>query len=792
MRVFFVFLILFVVPFLGVAQSTQNVRGRIIDAQSSYPLIGATVVVEGTNPLKGSTTDAEGYFKIEGVPVGRITLKASFIGYSERYFSNLLLNAGKELYLEIKLEESLLFSEEVVIEAEDEPAMVQNEMAVVSARGFDVEQTARYAASRNDPARMAANFAGVNGSNDSRNDIVIRGNSPSGVLWRLEGMDIPNPNHFGATGTTGGPVSMLNNNTLANSDFFTAAFPAEYGNAVSGVFDLNLRNGNNETHEFVGQLGFNGFELGAEGPFSKNSRASYLINYRYSMLAFFDVIGISLGTGSAVPYYQDLSVKLDFPTKKMGRFGVFALGGLSNIDLMGSDYDPDGEGSTDLYGNIDQDIEVEGGVGAAGLTHEIFWNSTTSSRLLLGVSGFRDANEVDTLFRDASNYLLRSEDYVSRSFEQLKYTLAFSVNKKFNARNTLLSGIILDNYQLNFRDENLFHADPRGTTNFNGNTALYRAYTSWQHRFNEALSLTAGLYGQYFSYSESASLEPRLGLRYQLSPRHTLSLGASRHSQLQPLQYYFYGTRLDDGTEWKSNQTMDFTISNHLVLGYDFQINTNWRFKAEAYAQALENIPVEPNPSAFSMLNVGGSFNFPAVDSLVNEGLGRNFGLEFTLERFFANNFYAMTTVSLFKSEYQGSDEVWRSTAFDGGYVLNILGGKEFKINEKNTIALDAKLVASGGMRVIPLDIERSTAENRPVYDHGRSYEEQLDDYFRIDFKFTYRMEGKRISQEFGADIQNLTNRQNPFLQTWNRPERRMSVTNQLGIVPIGFYKILF
>jgi len=154
----------------------------------------------------------------------------------------------------------------------------------------------------------------VNSAKDQRNDIIIRGNSPSGLLWRLEDTDIPNPNHFAEGGTTGGPVGMLNNNLLVNSDFFTSAFPAEYGNALSGVFDLKMRNGNTDRHEFLFQSGFNGFELGAEGPFNKKHQSSYLANYRYSTLQLVDNI-IDFGT-SGVPKYQDFSYKLNFPLKK--------------------------------------------------------------------------------------------------------------------------------------------------------------------------------------------------------------------------------------------------------------------------------------------------------------------------------------------------------------------------------------------------------------------------------------------------------------------------------------------
>lgn len=186
----------------------------------------------------------------------------------------------------------------------------------MSARQLSTDEAFRYAGTRSDPSRMAQNFAGVSGTNDGRNDIIIRGNSPVGVLWRMDGIDIPNPNHFSTLGATGGPVSILNINTLKNSDFLTSAFPAQYGNALAGVFDLKLRNGNNEKNEFIGQLGFNGFEFGAEGPLNKNSKASYLVNYRYSMVAALQSIGLNFGTGSATPYYQNSTFKINIPTKK--------------------------------------------------------------------------------------------------------------------------------------------------------------------------------------------------------------------------------------------------------------------------------------------------------------------------------------------------------------------------------------------------------------------------------------------------------------------------------------------
>lgn len=319
---------------------TGVIRGKIIDEDTRRPLPGVNVAVKNGGDFKGSSTDLDGNYRIENVPIGRVNMQVSFMGYNARTFSNLELTAGKELVVHVELTESVTQLEAVEVTA-GEAGELNNEAAVVSARSFSVEESMRFAGARNDVARMAGNFAGVNTANDAVNDIVVRGNSPNGILWRLEDVDIFNPNHFGGAGATGGPVSMLNNNVLRNSDFFTGAFPSMYGNANAGVFDLKMRSGNNEKHEFLGQIGFNGFELGAEGPINREKGSSYLMNYRYSALGLMDNIGFEVGTGTGVPYYQDLSFKFDFPQSKLGRVSVFGLAGKNSIEFLNSKFSLD-------------------------------------------------------------------------------------------------------------------------------------------------------------------------------------------------------------------------------------------------------------------------------------------------------------------------------------------------------------------------------------------------------------------------------------------------------------------
>src|SRR5690606_11423191 len=373
-------------------QSTQTIRGKAVDEISKTPLIGVNLMVIGTcDQLLGSSTDVDGNYRIENVPVGRQTLKITYIGYDEQLLPNIVVTAGKEVILNLTLTESISQLNEVVVVAntKDDKTATNNEFAIVSARSFNLDDTKRYAGALGDPSRMAANFAGVIGGDDSRNDIVVRGNSPTGMLWQLEGLNIPNPNHFGSLNSTGGPVSMLNNNNLDKSDFMTSAFPAQYGNAVAGVFDIRLRDGNNQKSEFLAQMGFNGFELGAEGPLSKNHKGSYLVNYRYSTLGIFDALGIEFGTGSNVPLYQDLNFKVSFPTKNNGKLSIFGLGGISEIDLLGSEADLGS--NTDLYGNENEDGFPRYKTGIAGISFEKNISSKTFMKLTAGVSATEES-----------------------------------------------------------------------------------------------------------------------------------------------------------------------------------------------------------------------------------------------------------------------------------------------------------------------------------------------------------------------------------------------------------------
>jgi len=788
-----VLLIILATSFTAIhAQNTQTLRGKVTDADTGWPIPGASIVIRNSDPLRGTVTDIDGEFKLENITVGRHNLQISFMGYQPAGMSNIIVESGKETVLEVPLQESTIETEEVVVNGGTNKSQANNEMAVVSARSFSVEETERYAGSLGDPSRMAANFAGVSSVSDQRNDIIIRGNSPSGLLWVLDGVIIPNPNHFGAMGTTGGPVSMLNNNLLNNSDFYTGAFPAQYGNAVSGVFDLKMRSGNNQTHEFLGQVGFNGFELGAEGPFSSNSKASYLINYRYSTLGLMNAMGVNFGTGASVPQYQDLSFKVNVPTKK-GKISLFGIGGLSYIELLTNPEDTTsasfGMGGTNTYFGSD--------MGVVGLTHLHFFTPSTRLETTISAQGTRVTTTVDSIRDDESTY-----KFYGDNSSETKYAFSTTLKKKFNAKNNARVGFSSDMYNISFVDsvkrnllefeENPLLAEYRILTDSKDNFILTQLFAEWQHRPSDRLTLYSGVHAQHFSLNNSMAVEPRLSAKLTISKKHSIHAGIGMHSILQPHKLYFVQTTLADGTVEKTNTDLDFSKSNQAVLGYDYNINENTRIKAEVYYQQLSNIPVSPQYTRYSALNEGADFANPTIANLVNEGTGTNYGAELTVERFYNKGFYFLFTTSVFESKYKGYDKIERNTAFNGNFVVNGLVGYEFKIGKNNALTFDIKQVVAGGKRKIPVLLEESILAGKGVYDYENSYKERYDNYSKTDIRIGFKMNSKKYSQEWAVDIQNLTNNKNVFQETYNAQTGRVQTDYQTGIFPMMLWRIRF
>jgi len=777
-----------VINLFATDEHVQTIRGTVTDAVTGYPIPGANVIVKGLQPAIGSSTDINGRYELKNVPIGRQTLEITFIGYEPRIISNLMLVSGKETIADATLEESITGLGEVIVRAAVKKSEAINEMAMASARNFSVEETERFAGSLGDPARMVANYAGVMTQNDSRNDIIIRGNSPTGVLWRLEGIEIPNPNHFGALGTTGGPVSMVNNNLLTNSDFLTGAFPAEFGNATAGAFDLNLRSGNHGRTEFTGQIGFNGFEAGIEGPaftLGNGQKATCLANYRYSTLDLMHRLGFGSGTGMAIPEYQDFTFLTDIPSTKAGRIKFFGLWGKSFIS-MGRNL---GDTTETQYNARGTATDFGADLAVIGATHTLYFNESTRLRSTLSWQTYGSSVVLDSVSNDTFNPFVRNNNRETR--------LSFSsqLRRKFSARDNLSAGFTADLMGISYTDS-IVHPDYGRfitRTDIEGSLSMVRGYLQWQHNFGSRLTSYTGMHIQYFSLNGEVSGEPRLALRYRLTGASTINIGAGLHSQIQSREVYFFESYDENtGSYSRTNENLRFTKSAHLVAGYQYQPLPVFRIKAETYYQHLYNVPVKESFPEFSMINSGEFFAMPLADSLVNEGKGRNYGVELTIEKFLDKGWYMLFTASLFDSKYTGYDNIWRNTAFNGNYVFNLLGGYEFRVGKNSILTADIKSVWAGGKRYIPIDAAESAATAREVRDWTSIYKQKYNDYFRTDLRIGMKMNNRRYSQEFGIDLQNITGYRSIFIEGYDPKAGEIYQVYQQGFMPMVLYRIQF
>jgi hypothetical protein len=776
-------------PELLAQGNLQTIKGTVIDKQTQSPLPGVTISVPGDNAL-GTITDENGHFSLPGVKPGRYDVLFTSLGFKPYTAASVEVTAGKQVVLEIGLEESAGNLGEVVVRGGSTKHETVNELAAVSGRSFTMEEVNRYSGGRSDPSRLVANFAGVSAPDDSRNDIVVRGNSPSGVLWRIEGLNIPNPNHFSTLGTTGGSASALNTNMLKNSDFLTSAFPAEYGNANAGVFDLGFRTGNTSKREHTIQLGaLTGLEAMTEGPINKEKGSSYALAYRYSFTGLAQQMGITVGT-AATPFYQDLSFKINGGEGKWGRFTLFGLGGSSRIDILHDEVDPD-----DIWGNPERDSHMRSRIGLTGIKHFVRVGKKSYFSTVIGATYASTNQDVDSIGT------ARPERVVEVAMRQSRYSVNTSFNTTINPQLFLKFGAIAEliNMTLSYRDRISPPHSWKQIWDFDGNMALWQGYAHAKYNLTERLTANVGIHGQLLTLNNSSAIEPRIALKYQVSEKGTLTAGFGLHSQMQPADAYFYQTQNPGGTVDRSNEELGFTKSLHYVLGYEILPFRDWRVKAEIYYQRIYDVPVSDTASSYSMLNAGArAYYYNEQGRLRNNGTGFNYGAELTIEKFFSNGYYALFTGSLYQSKYEGSDGIQRNTAFNGRFVYNVLAGKEWRIGRtgSNKFSVDLKMTQAGGRYFTPVDVAASVANNREILQTGDAvFSTRNADFFRLDVKagFTVNSKSRSLSQGIFLDIQNLTGRQNVLVeQRYNPATQRVNTAYQIGFFPNFVYRLQF
>lgn len=757
-----------------------KVRGTISESLLQAPIAHAIVRAEASSLQVMS--DSLGRFDLGQLPPGRYTFRAEHPAYETVYLTEILVISGKETVLDIRMEAKITGLENVTIRARKSDRSLNNDMAGISSRSLTVEQTQRYAAAVNDPARMVTSFAGVVGADDGNNKIIIRGNAPNGLLWRMEGIDIPNPNHFSNVGTSGGGISILSAQVLSGADFMTGAFSPEYGNALSGVFDLQLRKGNTSRKEFTFQAGVLGLDLAAEGPMGKQKDGSFLVNYRYSTLGILGQMGIQVGPG--VTTFQDVSWNLQRKLSNGAQIGFFGFGGLSSQHYAALADSTRWKSQWDRFGS-----RFSNRTYAAGFTHSQALSPKLSVKQVLLLSGTgQSENTTETDLELKAQPLFRFADYSTR----LSYRLTFT--QKINLRHSLRFGIIASYIRRASEQEQLDSQrrmqqvlDARHTS------GLVQGFLQWRWRISDVLRTDVGLHSLHDPAYGLNSIEPRAALRWELTRRIALSGGYGLHSQTLPAGIREMQFPAADGSVLYPNRTLRLPRSHHYVAALQYRLRAFMRLRLEAYRQNLFDIPVEAGlSSSWSFINQAEGYPYLPMRS---GGKGHNQGLEATIEKDLHRGWYFLLTASAYRSRYTGSDETIRPTRWDGGYTSVLTAGREWTLNggnRKRILALNIKSVYTGGLRETPIDLAASIRQHETVWKETEAFSLQLPAYFRTDFKFSLRSLHAGRTQTWSLDIQNITNQQNIQARFFDPHKQQMVTYYGMGILPVLAWRIDF
>lgn len=755
---------------------TQTIRGKVYDNISHEPLPFATIIIKDSNPVIGTTTDLNGNFILKNIPVGRISIRIDMLGYESYIISELLVSTGKEVSLDVAMQQSNTELYEVLVKVSK--ASPINSMTSLSARQFTVEETQRYAGGLDDPARLVSSFAGVASPSVGSSGISVRGNNPDGLLWRIEGVEVPNPNHFADLKIVGGGMlTAISSQMMGNSDFFTGAFPAEYGNASSGVFDIKLNSGNSSKRQYTIQTGLLGLDFATQGPFLPGKNATYNFNYRYSTMA---AVAPVLPDDAGVLKYQDLAFKTYFPTEKLGAFSFWGIGALDGVVMQALD-------SIDWKTYSDRDnSQTRLNMFATGFSHKMSLNSSTFLSTTLSASGNGLSFKEQRL-----DYNLKANPHSEAENKMYRLGIQSNINKRFGKVHNNKTGFNYQNisYNLNVQQSQSEGTLPVQLVKRNGNSALLQVYSQSKFIVLPQLSLNAGLNTQYFLLNKNFSVEPRLGIKYDLNKKHNFAFAYGLHSRIEQLPVYFVEK------EGKlHNRNLEFMKSSHYVFSYSASLTENVRLTVEPYFQKLNNVPVSPT-SYISTLNNDNTLFFNEI--LCSDGEGRNFGIDATLERYLLKGFYYSVTASFFDTKYTAADRIERNTRYNRNYVFNLVAGKEWLLgrNKTNILGINARYNYLGGNRIEPVNTELSLRKKKVFYgetDGNLAFVEKFADNPIFSFTISYRKNKPKYSSVWSMQILNA-GRNKEFADDFYNFKTATIETKYEGImVPNFSYKIEF
>ena len=759
-------------------QTVQSIKGFVTDRDSRQPLQGATVSILGEEQQFSATSDSAGNFILKNIPTGRRRVQVTYTGYQSYLSDYIILNAAKEFELQVEMEEEKKQMEGVIVKTSRNPKQPVNRYTLVSGRSFSPEETQRYAASANDPSRMALGFPGVQATRDARSDIVIRGNNPVGMQWRLEGVDVINPNHFARKGSTGGGITILSLSMLDNSDFLTGAMPAEYGDVLSGSFDMHLRRGNNQSTEYTFKAGLIGVDFSTEGPIKKGA-SSYLMNYRYSTLGLLNAIGLNLVGERENNNFQDLSFNLAFANKKNSvQWNFWGIGGYSKetVDEVEDTLDWKQYDDYAIY-----DFRTKMGAIGVGNTTRISEKSFLKSSLAL------IAQEVsfvdDTLTRKRAATTVNDELYRNN---RLSFTTSY--NHKFSPSANLKTGIYLTNIFYHFKKDAMDYMNNvyRNFVSGEGNTAMFQPYLQMSLKPGTRFTINPGVHMIYLAFNKKTTIDPRLSFQYKIDARKNISFAYGLHSKVLPLGSYFFNASGN-----YPNKGLDMMRAHHFILAYDQALGNSWRMRAETYYQSLFQIPVVDDMSrTFWILNELDGY---ANEALISKGKGTNKGVDLSAEKFFSRGLFMIVSFSAFHSTYEPLNGTKYNSRFNSRTAGSWTGAKEWSIKRNRVFQLGWKMVYNGGLPITPLAPVQSTSRE-PVLDEQRPYSERVSPYFRTDTRFALRKDRAGKSWQLALDVQNIFGIRNTdgLSRKYDPSVNQWVYKQQSGIVPVLSYQVDF
>ena len=722
-----------------------------------------------------------GIFVLSNIPVGRRRIQCTYSGYENYITDNIILNSAKELELVLELEQHYQQQSEVIVKAARNPKQPVNKSSVVSTRSFTPEETQRYAASVNDPSRMAMSFPGVQPTRDSRSDIIIRANSAATMLWRLEGIDIPNPNHFARKGSSGGGITIFSSSMLDNSDFSTGGFPAEYGDALSGVFDMRFRKGNRERDQYTFKASLIGLDFSAEGPIEKG-KSSYLVNYRYSTLGILNAIGFHLTDEREDNNFQDLSFNLSFPSKNnRSVFNIWGIGGLSKEDYSAVENVAEWDEYDDyaIY-------NFKTNMGAIGIGHSLQVGKNGLLKTSVAIMSQKITYVDDTLNSQMTPYTVNDELYNN---DRLSFAVYY--NTKLGSRLTWKTGVFVSRisygFTQSFYDYDL-HTYRTNVIDGEGSTGQLQPYTQLSWKPGNKITFNAGLQYLYLALNKTGSAEPRASLQYKINPNHTISFATGIYGKTLPLGSYFY--KAPDNS--LPNLDLDIMRSTHFIAAYDALLKKGWHFRLEGYLQKLSHIPIVNSVDrTFWLLNMIDGY---ANEPLVSKGTGENVGVDITVEKFFSKGLFVLTGLSFYNSTYQPLNGITYNTQYNCRTAGSLTAGREWKWKKEKTFTVGGKALYNGGMPITPLLAGANVNSREPVLDETSPYSETVPAYFRADARISLRKDRKKTAWVIALDIQNILGIKNTDGLSYRYdPSTHQWVYKQsAGFVPVISYQLDF